>query len=446
MNSPMLKRLHGDRGSRERHRGYSGVFMLVALIAVTAGGVSLLSYSGPPSPTLKRESLTTEALAQARDALVAYAASRGQALGTARPGELPCPDTKLVTDPLYGTEDATCLPGALGRVPWKTLGIAEPRDSAGETLWYAVAGPFRRNPPNTGIINSDTRGNVVVYGADGVTPITTEAVAVLFAPGPAVGSQSRSLTATALCATTGTTLAQHLCAANYLDATANRNNATPNGPFIAGQAASSARTYNDRVLVMTSDDVMPAVETRVAQELKKLFEAYRVNSKCKCYPWAADFTKDLTAASLPNAESRSVDGRNRGRVPTKARPKNWGGGTIPALPLWFTYNNWQNVVYYGVARQNTNGGGKKCSTCDSTPMLTAAGKGVSLVFLTPGSPAAGITRPSNTLAHYLQDGQNNDNSNDIYVMPTATGRSRDRITTALAAASLASDSDDDDDD
>jgi hypothetical protein len=446
MTSPMHESLPIAAGRRARDRGYSGVFLLLALIAVTVGGVSLLSYSRPPSATLKRESLTTEALAQARDALVAYAASRGQATGSARPGELPCPDTKLATDPLYGTEDATCLPGALGRVPWKTLGIAEPKDSAGETLWYAVAGPFRRNPPNTGVINSDTRGNVVVYAADGVTPVTTEAVAVLFAPGPPVGRQSRSLTATALCATTGTTLAQHSCAANYLDAVANRNNATANGPFIAGTVAANGPTYNDRVLVLTSDDVLPAVETRVAQELKKLFEAYRVNSKCKCYPWAADFTKDLTAAALPNAESRSVDGRNRGRVPTRARPKKWGNGAIPLLPQWFTYNNWQNVIYYGVARQNTNGGGKKCSTCDSTPMLNVAGNGVSLVFLTPGSPAAGITRPSNTLANYLQDSQNNDHSNDIYVMPTATGRSRDRITTALAAASLASDSDDDDDD
>jgi hypothetical protein len=200
------------------------------------------------------------------------------------------------------------------------------------------------------------------------------------------------------------------------------------------------------VLALTSADVMPAVETRVAQELRKLFEAYRAGSKCKCYPWAADFAKDLTAAALPNAESRSVDGRNRGRVPTRARPKKWGNGTIPLLPLWFTYNNWQNVVYYGVARQNTNGGGKKCKTCDTAPMLSLDGKGVSLLFITPGSPLAGITRPTNTLADYLEDSQNNNGSNDIYVMPTATGRNRDRITTALAAASLASDSDDDDDD
>ena len=420
------------------------------LIGIAGGASVVLAFYKPSTADIQRDGNTTHALGLAKEAVIAYAVSRGNPAGTTRPGELPCPDTKLPTDPTYGTEDLTCVAGALGRVPWKTLGIPEPKDSAGETLWYAVAGPFRRNPPNPGIINSDTRGNMLVYAADGTTQLTNEAVAVLFAPGPAVGSQTRGLTTTAVCAATGTSLAQHLCAANYLDATANRNNATTNGPFIAGQANNAGSPgYNDRVLAITASDLMPAVEMRVAQELKKLFEGYRANSKCKCYPWAADFSKNLIAAALPNAESKSVNKRNRGRVPLIAKPKKWGQttawGTIPTLPLWFGYNNWQNVIYYSVAKQNTNGGGNKCNTCGIDPMLKVDGAGVSLLFFSPGSPLAGITRPSNSLPDYLEDGPNND-GNDVYIIPTATGRNRDRLTTAIAPASLPGDADDDDDD
>lgn len=307
--------------SAAHQRGFSGLWVLVLLSIAGGGSALLLASFGPPTMSWQRDQITTDALARAREGLIGYAVSRGDMTGIARPGELPCPDTKPATDPEYGKEDDTCGAGAIGRVPWRTLGIPEPKDHAGETLWYAVAGPFRRNPPNTGIINSDTRGNMVVYGPDGAAPLTTEAVAVIFAPAALVGSQRRSAATSAFCATTGTTITEHSCAANYLEAMAGGNNAATNGPFVLGAlAAGNAASYNDRGVYITAAEMLPAVEMRVAQEIKNLLEAYRANSKCKCYPWAADFTKDLAAAALPNARSKSVNGLNRGRFPTKAIP------------------------------------------------------------------------------------------------------------------------------
>ncbi|MGH8731302.1 MAG: hypothetical protein ACREVF_06270, partial [Burkholderiales bacterium] len=152
---------------------------------------------------------TTDALAQAREALIGWSVQRTSSvlLPNARPGELPCPDI----NPLDGFEDGSCAAGAIGRVPWKTLGIPEPKDDAGETLWYAVAGPFRIWSLNGTVINSDARGDLTVYQDSTASAITTKAVAVLFTAGAALGTQNRDPVATALCPTTGTSIALNLC-------------------------------------------------------------------------------------------------------------------------------------------------------------------------------------------------------------------------------------------
>src|SRR6185436_18126831 len=114
-----------------------------------------------------------------------------------RPGELPCPDTDNT-----GTDAGACVAGAIGRVPWRSLGIPEPKDGAGETLWYAIAGPFRNYSMNTAPITSDTLGNLTVYLGSSASTITSRAVAVIFAPGVSLGTQNRDTT-TVLCTTTG---------------------------------------------------------------------------------------------------------------------------------------------------------------------------------------------------------------------------------------------------
>jgi hypothetical protein len=164
---------------------------------------------------LEAQRQTDAVLGEAKAALIAWAVRSGADAGLARPGEFACPDTKSAADPNYGFADATCVPGQLGRVPWKTLGISEPKDARGETLWYALAGPFRTRASNANPINSDTRGNMTV--SDGINVLTGEAVAVLFAPGEALGGQSRNPALAAVCPTTGAAISQDRCAANYLD-------------------------------------------------------------------------------------------------------------------------------------------------------------------------------------------------------------------------------------
>ena len=411
--------------------------MLLVILGLFGVVTALLVHamSNTTSAALRRDQSVATAFAGVKCALIGWSAARDPATGgaNARPGELPCPD--MNND---GSEDGNCAAGAIGRVPWKTLGIPEPKDAAGETLWYAIAGPFRTFDVNGNPIHSDTKGNITVYQDSTASTITTEAIAVLFAPGAALGAQNRDTAATALCPTTGTTIAMNLCAANYLETAAGVNNATTNGPFISAQ---SSGTFNDKVMAITTADLMPIVEQRVARELRAILISYK--AAVGEYPWAdcSDGISDL-------APNRS----NRGRIPSlTAETVQWGVSGAPALPNWFfnqgaTTINWGHVIYYSAGKNFLQGGGASCSTCEvpgtgsppSDGTLAVNGVfGKEVVIITTGP--AGATRPQGGIgsglcsqAHwsaYLEDSQNNKQTNDRYVTPSSTAYARDRLYT-----------------
>ena len=409
------------------------MLLVVMLIGMAA---ALLVYGMVDTSTiaLRRNQDTAAAFAQAKQALIGRAASDAN-----RPGSLPCPDTD--DDGSAESPIPTDCPSYIGRLPWRTLGLPDLRDGSGERLWYAVLSEFARNPtcaPNCPI-NSDTKGNITVYQDSAATTITTEAVAVIFAPGAALGTQNRDTVATALCPTTGTTIACNLCAANYLDleTAAGVNNATTSGPFIS---APNSGTFNDKVMVIATADLMPVVEQRVARELLKVLQLYKANSGCNCYPWP-----DLSTGI-------SDFGLNRGRIPgydalnpsgPYALPVNWGVGGAPTLPQWFTDNGWRRIIYYAVGKNFLENGGVGCTSCEPSrtylsvsvsvdPLCTLSVWDKEVVILTPGPAGAGrpvTPYPWTDWTPYLDDAGNNDNSNDCYVTPSSTAYARDRIYT-----------------
>jgi hypothetical protein len=123
-----------------------GAFLLLAtLVLMLAIGFVFALELAAPAARVSRERVTEQALAEAREALLAYAADR-PVNAIVGPGYLPCPD--LDDD---GWAESTCgsLSGdsgqeqRLGRLPWKTLGIADLRDADGERLWYAVSSRYK---------------------------------------------------------------------------------------------------------------------------------------------------------------------------------------------------------------------------------------------------------------------------------------------------------------
>lgn len=449
----MFDHLHYTRYAPRRGERGQALLFLLAILGLATGMFVYNAVSGVSRANADAKT-NARALAEAKAALIGWAVSRGTSTSTARPGELPCPDTTGL-----GSDSGSCAAGLLGRLPWKTLGIREPKDAAGETLWYAVAGPFRRFNASTTAITSDTMGDMTVYNGSTATNLTTQAVAVIFAAGGALGSQVRDTTTTANCPTTGTTIAKNLCAANYLESTGGANNAVNNGPFVSALAST---TFNDQVLVITAADLMPLVEQRVAREMMAILENYRAATGV--YPWA-------DRSDGGSNDALNSDAWNRNRFPCgTATPTAWTGGL--ALPPWLTngcdctvtnpaQRGWACVILYAVAKNRLQNSGSGCAysnvlcpantltvnnpnsrTADlcltgvspfkCTPTVVSSGS-ADLVLITPGSTTVSRTAgwPNTTFSTpitlYFEDAVNGSNNNDTFVVPSSTAYDSDRI-------------------
>lgn len=413
--------------------------LLVVLLLMLGVGLFGVTASQESIRAVLSDKKLGVGLNEAKEALVAYGVAH-----PTRPGALPCPAMNLngIAEPLDVT--GAC-PSYLGLLPWRTLGIGDVRDESGELYWYALSQNFR----NFVTINSDTKGTRTVFSGSPPVTVTAEAVAVLFSPGGVIEGQTRNDTV-ALCPSTGTAIANKLCAANYLDTAAGVNNGVsvpPGlGPFITVEPSS---TFNDRLVVLRTSDLIPIVERRIAAEIRETLLDYRAASRdaitgngCNCYPWADS-----------DGDGDSDVGNNHGRVPlTRARPHNWGttlkdaGGilyTLPTLPPYFQTNRWHEMVYYAVGRnalQNLGLNPTPCDTCSGDPLLAPPpvllkgslsvdkSIGHAVILITPGS--AGANRPGATFTwgNYIDDGMNRD-KDDRFVTPTSKSFDRDRILT-----------------
>lgn len=431
----MVDRSHCARNSpRPSERGQALILILLLLGLVT--GLFVFNALSGVTLTAERNNMTAFALAQAKGALIGYAASDNN-----RPGSLPCPDTNNdgSANLFSGSECPGYVAGSnvyIGRLPWRTLGLSDLRDSSGERLWYAVSRNFAMNPtcmPNCPL-NSDTLGQLTVTG---VTP-TSNAVAIIFAPGPPLGSQIRDS-------------ANQNTAANYLEG----ENADGNNSIFTTAANSS--TFNDRLLALTNVDLMPAVERRVAREMMSILQKYKAATGV--YPWA-----DLSDGNSNGWEYS--DAFNHARFPCgTAMPTAWGSGGTPSLPGWLTngctspVTGWTSVIYYAVAQNRLQNSGAGCTNCSaSTLTVTNSSNGIAdlcltgtvpfvcnpavvssgsadLVLITPGaatayprcaSPPCWPTSNFNPIIGYFEDAENSDNTNDIFVVPSSSN-SDDRI-------------------
>lgn len=394
-------------GPPRQHGAALLIFLVILVVGIAAWLVS--SFTTTALENARRKT-TFDALTQARDALIGRAVNDNNI-----PGSLPCPDTN--DDGSAELLSGNNCPSYIGRLPWKTLGLPDLRDGSGEELWYALSPAFR-DDNSASPINSNTKGTLVVYNSDGVSQQTQagyNAVAVIFSPGSAIGSQIRS------------TVAQQNDPANYLDIANGYNGYTASGPFIAG--AKSA-TFNDQLLFITTKDLIPLVELRVAGVVKgALTNYYNINNY---YPWA----DNIASATDYNANA----GLNRGWLPNDASTNpgwpypstpNWPAGNPPQ---WFFDNQWYTLIYYSVAHDYT-AYPSGCTSCinstlsvtnnNITPSVTDST--VRVLFFMPGTPIGTLVRSVTTLSDYLEDAGNNDNADDLYGTPTSQAFDRDRL-------------------
>jgi len=322
------------------HRRQSGLALLIllALLGVMAA-VLIIKISASAADTTDQDRNTALALGLAREALIARASNDPNS-----PGSLPCPDllTNIVGNvPNDGVADLFVGPGCpsyIGRLPWKTLGLPDLRDGYGERLWYVLSPNFRDNLAFASI-NSETLGLLSVTG---LTP-ANNVIAIVFSPGPAIGAQLRNA-------------ANENNVANYLEGTNASGLPIPGPPNNFNfEALQPSGTFNDRLLVITSDMLFPEVERRVAREARACLDAFSqqplANNR---YPWAAPLTDLVTFADVPNTHA--------GRIPrtltsTQASLDPSVTWVSPAIPLsqpcfgpgtW--WDNWKELLFYHVSQ------------------------------------------------------------------------------------------------
>ena len=174
------------------------LLILMALLALTP----VVRGSGMKDPAAMVRKKNIDSLAQAKEALLNYLLIGDPAnmnWNTMRNdpnlkhARFPCPD--MDGNGLINSAD-TALCGAvdisvLGLFPWGTLGTPQLSDGSGNCLWYAVSGRHKLHNPKAGV-NGDENGSFAIYDAQ-FRLIALNVVAVLIAPGAALGGQSRGM-------------------------------------------------------------------------------------------------------------------------------------------------------------------------------------------------------------------------------------------------------------
>jgi hypothetical protein len=365
---------------------------MLLVLGIGLGGVAYALLS-PHSPELEAQSRTSTALALARDALLGYAARDPN-----RPGQLPCPDTdNNGSAQLYA---GSYCPNEVGHLPWRTLGLPDPRDGSGERLWYAVARAHSRNPASAPPLNADTPGVLAVVGSAPATDV----VAIVFAPGTVVGNQRRDA-------------ANQNLAHQYLEG---GNETAGTTTFVTAPAGA---TFNDRLLAVTRDALVAVVEMRVAREARAVLRAFFTAHGYLPF-----------ANAYADGTYRCTSGYHAGRIPRffasecklSATDPDWSGVT---WPTWFFSNDWHRSLFYAVASRCTQPSLPGCGASGSLLAVTdlaAPNDNLQALLILPGRGLGTQSRPCLAVIDCLEDAENAD-GDFVYARGSVSAGRNDRL-------------------
>jgi len=436
------------RAGRASQRGLGLLIILIVggVLGVVIVGSAIVDRAAADA----RERSTRDALARAKEALIAYASARmDDGLGNVpdTPGHLPCPAIAPPAPPNFpeGSSAGTCGDAndtVVGRLPWRTMGIPPPRDGTGECLWYAVSGRFKQNPRGSEIFNWDTEGQIRVLNTDG-TLLADKVAAVIIAPGPPLGQTRMPGLNAVICAGSHNP-------ADYLEATQSASNHTmvDSNPtsqpalstMIAGgiDPATKTELVNDRLAIITTDEIVAAYRRRKdfgAQVLRpdpgwdqgRLRRLMAVIAGCygsyaqrsdpddRRLPWAGGRvqTTPITqgGTTLTLAEIRSQNLLLAGRAPSRYDTFTTGFGSSsnpnyiaalagcladPAAIAW--WNQWRDHLYYAVSPDFSPAAPKPVTACESLSpnrclRVNGSTARYAAVLIFAGRHVAGQTRP-----------------------------------------------------
>ena len=305
------------------------MLVLAALLLIVAAGCMLVLQLALPASEAARRRATERALGEAREALIAYAADR-PVDSVVGPGYLPCPD---IDDDGWAEPTCGSLSGdsgqeqRLGRLPWKTLGLADLRDGNGDRLWYAVSTKYK------GLLNCAASAPCVDMSPEAALgTITVRDASGAWLHDGTIADAAR---------------ANQGGAAAVVIAPGARAPAGDNADFVdRSDAAGRARNANgfrlggaDRIVAIGYADVMPRVMRRVALEVAACLRAHaHANGS---YPSPAPL---CAQAADPDAWT-PVPGAGFGRVPDAAWP---GACNLAPQGGHSWWRAWRANVFYAL--------------------------------------------------------------------------------------------------
>ena len=246
-------------------------FALLALLALLTAGILyfLIGHLDTVGERRRQDEATAQALARAKEALIAYALTYRDAHADEVFGYLPCPDANG-----DGSGDAgNCGAAAetvVGLFPYKQVGLADLRDGSGACLWYAVSASFKAPLTKPTPMNWDTQGTIRIQDTNGNLLASPDdkyggVAAVIIAPGPPLPGQNRSANGASLCD------AKPIEYASYLDGVPAGGG--PNIPYsfpssanpvtvVLGTPDVTGAKNNDRLLWITPQEIFDRVKKR----------------------------------------------------------------------------------------------------------------------------------------------------------------------------------------
>lgn len=257
--------------------------IVLVLTFIMATSVLVISNYSIDKGKISYEKRTTESLAKAKEALIAFTATYHEKLtATGEPrdgmfGFLPCPDGGTSEGVSETASCGTQYQSYLGRLPWKTLGIEPVKDGSGNCLWYAVSSEYKNigridpNPLSSGsglvrsdMLNEDSNGSFTLFDASG-NPIKGVAaedrpVAIIIAPGGALAGQNRGYDNSTQCGGDYT-------ASNFLDVFGGVDNSSITlsddviDDFITS-ALNNTGNFNDRIITISQAEVFDEIKKR----------------------------------------------------------------------------------------------------------------------------------------------------------------------------------------
>jgi hypothetical protein len=275
---------------RRAHQSGAALMAMLAVLILGAAWWAVSIVSTPTNRTALDRTHNARILQEAKSALIGYVAHRAAMTTENDPGRLPCPEAAgNIGTANEGIAAGNCTLPAVGRLPWRTLGLDKWRDIAGEPLWYAVSpGWTKPNAATNTVINSNSTGQLTLDA-------TGDIVALIIAPGrPLQISASAGCTARIQ---TRTTPAPAIDFRDYLEC----ENATlpANAAF---QSNGPADSFNDQVLSVTGAEILPGIEAAVASRFERQF-APQMRTAYSTGSWPANPALPFAAAFADPATS-----------------------------------------------------------------------------------------------------------------------------------------------